>query len=261
MTALARLEPGAPLAPRLRVLIADDERLALERLSAAVAAVDGVELVAALRDGRATAEAIANLKPDVAILDIQMPRRAGTALVRALPAEDRPEIIFLTAFETYAVEAFELAATDFILKPFSQARISSALQRARRRRDAVRLRETAGLGGEGGALWVREGRSQLRIPLAEVDWIEAAGDYVVLHTPSKTHVLRSTLSALSDELDPKLFMRIHRSAVVRLGAVREVRRDDHGRAVVKLHDGQQVLAASSHTLPLLRALGLEPRRG
>lgn len=221
----------------MRVVLADDEPLALERLEFAFRDLSGVEIVGLARHGGEALEKILALRPDLVVLDIQMPGRSGLGVAAELPSEDRPQIIFLTAFEKHAVDAFDLEAADYLLKPLRLDRLRQAVERARRRRalDASLSVETPPpLTAHD--FWIDTRDGLRRLPLAQVQWIEAARDYVLLHTAQRSHLLRATMTALEDRLPPGQMMRVHRSAFVRPSAVVAVQRTTAGGALLVLAD-------------------------
>ena len=180
----------------MRVLLVDDEDLALDRLKTFFADIEGVELVGQARDGDEALAAIEKLTPDLVLLDIQMPGRNGLRAAADITVEPRPEVIFVTAHEHYAPDAFDVDAADYLLKPVRFDRLRQAVERARRRRamreqaekagkleeEMATLRGSGAPGLEDGGFWVPERHGQRRVPLEAIDWIEAARDYVLLHT-------------------------------------------------------------------------------
>ena len=268
------MSPSAPegtLGPPLRVLIADDEPLARDCVRIALRDEPGVEVVGECRDGGEAIAAIRKLRPDVVFLDVQMPGVDGFAVVERVGAEEMPAVVFVTAYDTHAIRAFEVHALDYVLKPFENARVTAALGRAR---EHVRTRRDGELGrrltellrdhGAGeptvGALersYVRRftvrDHDRIRFVAAEdVDWIEADDNYVVLHVGERRHRLRMTLQALAAELDPKRFFQIHRSAVVNLDRVREIQPWFGGDYIAILHSGKQLRVSRTRAPLLLR---------
>lgn len=228
----------------LRTLLVDDEPLALERLQVFFRDIDGTEVVGTARDGREAAEAIERLKPDLALLDIQMPEQNGLRVAATLPPEDRPEIIFVTAFEQYAPDAFEVEAADYLLKPVRFDRLWQAVERAKRRKHQRTLAgraEAAAAEQEQHAhedgLWVPTRAGAVFVPVESIDWIEAQRDYVMLHTATRSHILRISMRALEDKLDPAQLMRVHRSAFARPANVVEVQRLGRTINALVLRDG------------------------
>jgi DNA-binding LytR/AlgR family response regulator len=253
----------------------DDEPLALERLGVAFRNIPNAEVVGTASDGEEAGERIAALKPDLVILDVQMPGRNGMAVASALPEETRPEIIFVTAFEHYAPEAFEVEAADYLLKPVRFDRLRLAVERAGRRRA---MREATGRAAEleevvaalradarpktdgqryDSEVWVPGRHGLTRVDVQRIDWIEAARDYVLLHTSTRSHILRTTMSALQERLDPAVMMRVHRSAFVRHDAVAEVQKPGKGLMTLVLKDGAEVQVGPNYASAVAQALKLE----
>lgn len=243
---------GAPL----RVLIADDEPLALERLKVAFGEIAGAEVVGAATSGVEALELIAELKPDVAVLDIQMPGRTGLGVAAALPAEDRPEIIFLTAYDGHALDAFDVEAADYVLKPLRLERLRRAVDRARRRRAGpISASETATEDVAGIGFWVQGRQGLFLVPLTAITWIEAAKDYVLLHTAVRSHILRATMGAIEAGYPPPALVRAHRSALVRPAAVKGLHGSVTGRPTLVLADGTAVAVGPSYLSEVTRMFG------
>lgn len=248
----------------LRTILVDDEPLALERLAVFFKDIEGAEVVGTARDGREAAETIERLKPDLAILDIQMPEQNGLRVAATLPEDDRPEIIFVTAFEQYAPDAFEVEAADYLLKPVRFDRLWQAVERAKRRK---RLRALAGraeamdAGGErGGAhedgLWVPTRNGAVFVPVETIDWIEAQRDYVMLHTATRSHIVRLSMRSLEEKLDPAELIRVHRSAFARPSNVVEVQRMGKTINALMLRDGAIVQVGPNYAKAVAERLGL-----
>lgn len=238
----------------MRVLIVDDEPLALRRLTMALADVTDVELVGAAADGDEALEMIETLRPDLVFLDVEMPGRSGMSVAGGLAGEHRPEIVFVTAFEHYAPDAFGVDAADYVLKPVRLDRLRQALDRARLRRE-MRLahrqsdiREPpAAEGSYDQCLWAPERDGMVRVPVEQIDWIEAARDYALLHTRSRSYILRTTMTALADRLDPAELTRVHRSAFVRFASVERVIQSPSGLVRLILSSGAEVQVGPSYT--------------
>ncbi len=257
----------------IRALLVDDERLARRGLELRLAGAPDFEVVGECANGREALKQIAALRPDVVFLDIQMPEMTGLDVVAHLPQDSLPIIIFVTAFDRYAMEAFEARALDYLLKPVDDDRLGQSLERVRKAvqdRDALGRHERmlallADLGGAGeldpetllervagphrrypDILTIRTGRDLLRIPCAEIDWIDAAGDYMCVHAAGATHVLRATMKQLETELDPEIFQRIHRSAMVNLSRVRKLRPHSNGEYFLTLENGQELKLSRGH---------------
>ncbi len=231
----------------LKVLLVDDEPAALERLEALFAEIPDAEIVGLARNGREAAAAIATYAPDLVMLDIQMPELDGLSLAAELPPEARPEIVFVTAFETYAAEAFAVEAADYLLKPVRLDRLRQAVRRARRRRAAFAVPEvTPGREVDLDGIWVTTRQGHVRVAVADIDWIEAAKDYVLLHTATRSHIHRITMSALEQALDPTRMIRVHRSAFVSPDRVEAVHRLGKGLISLVLRDGVAVAVGPSY---------------
>jgi len=255
----------------MRVLLVDDEPLALDRLRTFFGDIEGVEVVGHASDGNEAIEQIRKHVPDLVIMDIQMPARNGLRAAADIDIEPRPELIFVTAHEHYAPDAFDVDAADYLLKPVRFDRLRQAVGRARRRRElrtsaerAAELEaEVAALRtGPGGAapkddgFWVPERHGQRRVPIDTIDWIEASRDYVLLHTAMRSHLLRITMTALEERLAGSALLRVHRSAFVRPEKVVEMKRDGRSLSLV-LADGAEVQVGPSYAEAAKAALGLE----
>lgn len=249
----------------IRTLIVDDEPLAREGLRVLLEKEPEVEVVGECRDGREAVRSLRELEPDLVFLDVQMPEMDGFEVLEAVAGslEHAPTVVFVTAYDEFALRAFDVHALDYLLKPFDDARFEQALQRARseldRRRDSdltVRIeallaerhelevgpagRSAPDESDEDGSIRRFVVRSSGRIHFVdvdEVDWIEAAGDYVRLHAGGRSHLMRETMKVLEHGLDPGEWVRIHRSTIARISHVREIRTTDSGQYVVVLADG------------------------
>jgi two-component system, LytTR family, response regulator len=232
----------------VRAVIVDDEPLARRGVKLRLREFKDVEIVGECADGASAVEKILELSPDVVFLDVQMPGMDGFEVLRALPRESLPLVIFLTAYEEHALRAFEVHALDYLLKPVDDERFGAAVQRARQvgdsdsrvqmaerilqmlQRDSVRYPSR---------FPVRIG-SRIQVVLtADIEWVAAAGDYAELHSGARCHLLRETMSSLEEKLDPKQFLRIHRSRILRVGCIRELRGIDNREYLVKLSDGSE----------------------
>jgi two-component system LytT family response regulator len=240
----------------VRCLIADDEPLAREGLRMLLAADPEVELVAECAGGREAIAAIRRHRPDLAFLDVRMPEVGGFDVLAALREGEVPAVIFVTAFDQYALRAFEVHALDYLLKPFDDERFADAIARAKRQ---LALSRVGNLSEKLLSLLERPERLAIKdvgrvvfLPVDEIDWIEAADYYVQLHVGPKSYLHRETMQSLEKRLDPAKFLRIHRSAIVNRRCVKELRHQ--GREVtVILGDGVQLKVARSHR-EKLRAL-------
>ncbi len=257
----------------MRVMIVDDEPLALERLRLCLSQTPGVEVVGAASNGDQALELISVLKPDLALLDIQMPGRSGVAVARALAGGPRPEIVFVTAFAEFAPEAFDLEAADYLLKPVRFDRVQEAIRRATRRLElsatlgrvseleavlrAVRPAQVQPSPAYESEIWIKQRDGFARVDIEQIKRIEAARDYVLIHTAMRTHILRVTMGDLERRLNPTQLLRVHRSAFVRLDTVRRVERN--GRNLMRLHaeDGAMIDVGASYSKRVATALGLD----
>jgi len=245
----------------LRVLVVDDEPLARRRLRRLLQGDRGVEVVRECGDGASAAQAIAELAPDVVLLDVEMPGMDGFAALKACRATPLPEVVFVTAYDQYAVRAFEHHALDYLLKPVSRERLAAALTHARRRlgarRPGVRARRVDGLlqetGGDRPALrlLVHERDRAYFVRTDDVDYLESDGNYVWAHTAHRRSRIRATLAALATRLDPDRFRRISRTCVVNVDRVREIQPWFHGDAIAILQSGQRLRVSRTRRHELL----------
>lgn len=234
----------------LKVAIVDDEPLARERLAGFLAQKEGVTLAGEAGDGPGALELIRSKRPDLVFLDIQMPGMTGLELLRSLGEEEIPETIFVTAHSEHAVAAFELHALDYLLKPCSEERFHQALERARERIES----RASGKFGERVRAWIdnesgpgtlrrlsikSEGRIRF-VPVDEIDWVEAAGNYLVIHARGERHVLRETLGALEQKLPARQFLRVSRFAIIHLDRLEELRTVGPGDYLAVLKGGAEV---------------------
>jgi two-component system, LytTR family, response regulator len=261
----------------IRTLLVDDEPLARRGLELRLRDASDIRIVRQCANGREALAAIAEESPDLMFLDIQMPGMSGLELVAQVPQESMPMVVFVTAFDRYAINAFETHALDYLLKPVDDARLAAALDRVRaqwQQRQAVAQREqlmallaevkgngeiaaeptpadvaaSAAAGGTrryANLLPIRSGRETLRLDVATIDWIDAAGDYMCVHADGQTHVLRATMKELEEMLDPQVFQRVHRSTIVNLARVRSLRPHLNGECFLKLQSGQEVKLSRS----------------
>ena len=224
----------------LRILLVDDEQLAIDRMRGLLEDIADIEIVGSASNARAARGAIGEHKPDLVFLDIQMPGGSGMALAADLPLQERPEIVFVTAFEHFAPDAFDVDAADYLLKPVRYDRLKQAITRARRR-----IRLAAAEGAAAAAqddrflreIWVSLRGAQVRVGVEMIDWIEAAKDYVLLHTATRSYLHRISMSALEARLNPEELLRVHRSAFVRPSLVERVERPGKGSLNLVLRDG------------------------
>jgi two-component system LytT family response regulator len=253
---------------KIRALIVDDEALSRRGLTLRLQAVTDFEVVGEACNGRTALEAIREHQPDLVFLDIEMPGLTGFDVVERLPTESMPMIVFVTAFDRYAIQAFEARAVDYLLKPVDEARLADALEHIR---EQLGQRQAAGqrdrlvqlladlkgseewpgdgaetlvqeLAGDGRqrALPIRHGRDIVRVPEGDIEWVDAAGDYMCIHAGGETYILRGTMKSLEDQLDPRLFQRVHRSTIVNLERVTRLRPHINGEFFLVLDGGHEI---------------------
>jgi two-component system LytT family response regulator len=253
---------------KIRTVIVDDEALSRRGLEIRLLATQDFEIVSQCANGREAITAITSHHPDLVFLDIQMPGMSGFDVLTQLPQESIPMVVFVTAYDQYAVRAFEARAVDYLLKPVEEARFAAALERVRERlgaRVAVDQRDQlfnliAEITGSGELVMdellsrgrkalepkhaeilpIRQGREIVRVPIAGIEWIDAAGDYMCIHAAGNTHILRGTMKDLEEYLDPKLFQRVHRSTIVNLRRVKSLRAHMNGEYFLTLDGGHEL---------------------
>lgn len=238
---------------KLRALIVDDEALARGRLRKFLALEPDLEVVGECSNGPEAIAFIQERQPDLVFLDVQMPEVSGFDVLRALPPETLPAVIFVTAHDQHAVAAFAVHALDYLLKPFTQTRLQQAVRRARQHLEARDLaavnqqilqllkspqREPEHLS----RFAVKNGSQTLFLRIEEVDYLESAANYVVLHTASGNHVVRDTLMNLEAKLPPRLFLRISRSVIVNVQRIKALQSTSPSESVIVLHDGRPLVA-------------------
>lgn len=265
----------------IRALIVDDEPVARNGIWSLLEEDPDIEVVGECADGRQAVESILRERPDLVFLDVQMPGLDGFGVLEELGAEETPVVVFVTAYDEYALRAFEVHALDYLLKPFDDERFERALQRARdelERRESARFTERLEAllaerrSGEPGPWFEAGGEARERaealdrimvrssgriqfVSVEEIDWVEAAGDYVRLHVGEQSHLLRETMKNLEVRLESEEWIRVHRSTLVRLGFVREVRTSDSGHYQLVLEDGTRRSLSRSGRERLEEVLG------
>ncbi|HYH06818.1 MAG TPA: response regulator [Thermoanaerobaculia bacterium] len=260
----------------LRVLIVDDELLARQRVEDLLRKEANIEIAGEATDGNEAVESIRRLRPDLVFLDVQMPGRTGLEVVEALGAEEMPATIFTTAFDKFALKAFDLAAVDYLVKPFDDDRFAQALRRARR---SIELEEVGRMTKELVAMLHEressappapaqaqtqylerisvESRGQIRVvPVSKVDYITASGPYAELHVGERTFAIREKMHTLEERLDPNVFFRIHRSAIVRLDRIDTLLHAAGGDYAVKLKDGTELSVSRGRRDELAAKMGI-----
>jgi two-component system, LytTR family, response regulator len=238
----------------VRALLIEDEIHARRYLRELLAGEEALTIVGEADTGETGAELIRTLDPDLVFLDVQMPELDGFSMIERLGSARMPAFIFVTAFPEYAVRAFEIEAVDYLCKPFDRQRLAASVQRARRHLEASATPPVAPVLGHGAQpheLWftritVKEDAGITFVPVDDVLWIEAANKYVVIHSSVGTHVARLTIQHIATRLDPKQFVRIHRSILVRKSAVRGLHPLFHGDYTVKLTDGTELTLSRTY---------------
>jgi two-component system LytT family response regulator len=248
---------------RLRTLLVDDEALSRRGLELRLRMAGDIEIVGQCANGREALGAIRDLRPDLVFLDIQMPGLSGFDVLAELQPHELPMIVFVTAYDRFAVQAFEARAIDYVLKPVDDVRLAATLTHVRElveQRTAVAERNQlvnllAELRGSGeieassnpaahtqAPTWlpIRNGRETVRVPVEAIEWVDAAGDYLCIHASGNTHILRATMREMETLLDPRLFQRVHRSTIVNLTRVKSLRAHMNGEYFLRLEGGQEL---------------------
>ena len=242
---------------KIKVLIVDDEVIARERVNRFLRAESDVEVIGECRNGREAIAAIKRLDPDLIFLDIQMPQMNGFDVLAAIGLEYIPAVVFVTAYDQYALRAFEVHALDYLLKPFNQERFRQSLNHVRKQLERGRhhgvddrllsLLEDIKSGPKYAERLVIKATGRVYFVKAdEIDWIEACGNYVNLHTGDETHLLRETLSHIEGRLDPDKFLRIHRSRLVNIDYIKELSPLFNGDYTVILHNGMELTLSRTY---------------
>ena len=238
------------LPARIRTLVVDDEPLARSNVVLLLRANPEVEIVGECGSAMECLEVIRQQKPDLVFLDVRMPEYDGFDILEMLGRDAPPAVIFVTAYDQYALKAFDTGALDYLLKPFNNARFARALERAKER---IALRKSSSAKMD--RLTIKSAGHVLFLATAEIDWIEAADYYASLHVGTKTHLLRRSMNDLEADLDPCLFCRIHRSTIVNLERVRELRFDSDGEYEVVLADATRLKLSRRYRKELQSRLG------
>ncbi|MEW5974572.1 MAG: LytTR family DNA-binding domain-containing protein [Acidobacteriota bacterium] len=252
--------------PKIRVVVADDEPLARERIRKLLRGDEEIEVVKECASGKETVDAIRNLRPDLLFLDVQMPELNGFGVLEKLAKEPLPAIVFVTAYDQYALKAFEYFALDYLLKPFDRDRFQKALQRAKsqillgKQTDISQgilslIEELRQKPKSVDRLVVKNAGRVFFVKPQDVDWIEADANYVQLHVGRESHLLRETLTALEAQLDPGSFLRIHRSTIVNIDRIKELQPWFHGEYRVILQDGTALLLGRKYREKLRTLIG------
>lgn len=265
-------------AKTLRTLIVDDESLARRGLLHRLKSVADIEVVGEAKNGREALQQIEDLKPDLVFLDIQMPGLGGFEVVKNLNPETMPIILFLTAYDEYAVQAFEVNALDYILKPIDEDRLHQVLSKVRQQIDQKRAQEhkrlllelVSNMSGksfrsfaeiednedgklvakEPSRLAIRDGGHTTWVDQKDIEWIDAAGDYMCVHVDGTTHIMRKTMKELERELDESILQRIHRSTIVNIKHVKEMESHINGEYFLTLESGHRVKLSRTYKAKL-----------
>lgn len=252
----------------LRVLLVDDESLARRGLRLRLDKMENIEIIGECRNGREAIAAIRELEPDLVFLDIHMPGVDGFGVIRALQCDAMPMVIFVTAFDQYALHAFDVHAVDYVLKPVENDRLREAVDRARQRLriadgenakrrliellarftgESERIIDTVAESGDISLIKrypekiaIRNGGTTTLIPVVEIDWIDAAGDYMCIHANGATHIMRTTMKELESLLSPRVFQRIHRSTIVNVVKIESLHTRASGDYFVNLQNGTRL---------------------
>ena len=247
----------------IRVIAVDDEPLARERVSTLVTETAGLELVGEAANGLDALDLITRLEPDLIFIDVEMPELDGFGVIAALDTDRVPAVVFITAYERYAMAAFDVGAVDYLHKPVTRSRFAAAVERAKERLAARSVAHWSALVA-GAALAersrgvrtrfvVRRGNTHYFVPVNDIDWIDAADNYLRLHVGPKSHLSRGTMKQAEDELDPARFVRIHRSAIVAVDRIVSIRSHESGSHVLDLKGGVR-LRSSRQYADRVRAL-------
>jgi two-component system LytT family response regulator len=255
------------MSAKIRTLIVDDEPLARDRLRALLEKAEDIELVGECGDGSEALAAIEQSAPDLLFLDVQMPEIDGFGLLERIPADRMPAIVFVTAYDKFALRAFEVHALDYLLKPFDSERFEKALERVR---ETIQHRKDRDLGRRisdlltdvrhnaervSGRFPIKSGGRVIFLKTEEIDWIEAADNYVSLHVGNEAHLHRETMSALESRLPEETFLRISRSAIVNVERIKELQPLFHGEYAVILRNGTRLTLSRSYRDKLDQLLG------
>ena len=267
----------------IRAIIVDDEPLARRGLELRLRPFQDMQIVAQCGNGREAVAAVAAHAPDLMFLDIEMPGLDGFEVLRRIPQTSMPMVVFVTAFDRYAIDAFDAHALDYLLKPLVDERFERTMAHVREQfaqRRSIRHREQlvallASVTGAGqldadellarGAegigrrypevMPIRLGRETVRLPVAAIEWVDAAGDYMCVHAEGRTHVVRATMKQFEERLDPAVFQRIHRSTIVNVGRIRKLKPHTNGEYFLTLDGGHELKLSRSYRDRLERILG------
>lgn len=256
----------------LKAIVVDDESLARKGLSMRLAQFEAIKVVGECSNGREALSTVTELQPDLMFLDIQMPGMSGFDVISKLQQETMPLIIFVTAFDQYAIDAFQVHAVDYLLKPIDDDRLLAAVNRAREHathKDTITekqrlleliisitgksetsiaqlLNDHPGSQSLPNRLAVKDGDETTLVKVSDIDWVDAAGDYMCIHARGETHIMRITMKELEQQLDPSIFQRVHRSTIVNLDRIVKVCRHINGEYFLTLANGNSVKMSRSY---------------
>lgn len=250
---------------KIRTLIVDDMQLARQRLRRYLKDETDIEIIAECKNGREAVDAIKREKPDLVFLDVQMPETDGFEVIEKIGIEEMPLVIFVTAFDQFALQAFDVHALDYLLKPFDIDRLQTALKRARKTLSNVQkddlserlhglLTQIKNEPKYVKRLTIKSLGRTVFVVVDEIDWIGASGNYLELHTGKKTHLVRETMAEMEEKLDPSMFVRIHRSTIVNLERIREMQPLFKGDQILILKDGTELAVSRNYREKLIAAI-------
>ncbi len=251
---------------KIRTLVVDDEPLARERIRALLTEQPDIDVIGEARDGEEAVQAILAQEPDLVFLDIQMPKMDGFEVIRTVGPENMPLVVFVTAYDQHALKAFDVRALDYLLKPFDRERFAESIGRVRQaiersgtdeigRRLLELVRELKPGGGRSDRLVIKSAGRLFFLRIDEIDWVEAAGNYVKLHVGTEEHLLRETMNGIEVKLDPDKFFRIHRSRIVNMERIKELQPWFNGEYVVILRNGTKLTLSRGYREKLQERLG------
>jgi two-component system LytT family response regulator len=251
----------------IRTLIIDDVQLAREKLKRCLGEEPGVEVVGECDNGERAVAAIRDLRPDLIFLDVQMPALDGFGVLEALGGESLPSVVFVTAYNEYAIRAFEVNALDYLLKPVDCKRLHKAVERVRSQQAArapaenfdqrfrALIEDIKAPPRHLKRLTIRQTGRTILLPADEIDWVETYGNYLKLHAGRESHLIRGTMQQLEAKLDPEKFVRVHRSVIVNIEKVKEIHPRSNGDQDLVLHDGSQLMLSRNYRDKFLSLLG------
>lgn len=250
--------------PNIRTVIVDDEPLARERLASLLANVPDISLVGESGDGKSTIDLIRSVEPDLVLLDIQLPELNGFEILESLPPNRLPAVIFVTAYDQFAVRAFEVHAVDYLLKPVERERLTIALDHLRSQllhadpsmqtRMLELMKQIESRGGQPTRILLKLDNEILCLKPADIDWIESAGNYACFHVGPSTRIVRETMNQVEEKLKVYNFVRIHRSAIINLDRIRKLRPLSYGDYEVELRDGTKLPMSRTYRHTVLATL-------